>query len=119
MDVVMIDTAGRLHNREDLMRELDKIHHVIKRHDETAPHEILLVVDGTAGQNAIQQARVFSQGMELTGLVLTKLDGTAKGGSTISIRRELGMCATSALAKAWKTSNPFHQILCGCYLRQR
>ena len=73
------------------MRELDKIHHVIKRHDETAPHEILLVVDGTAGQNAIQQARVFSQGMELTGLVLTKLDGTAKGGSTIAIRRELGI----------------------------
>ena len=91
MDVVIIDTAGRLHNREDLMRELEKIHRVIKRHDEQAPHEIFLVVDGTAGQNAIQQARIFSEGMNLTGLVLTKLDGTAKGGSTIAIRRELGI----------------------------
>lgn len=91
MDVVIIDTAGRLHNRDDLMRELDKIHRVIKRHDEQAPHEIFLVVDGTAGQNAIQQARIFSQSMAISGLILTKLDGTAKGGSTIAIRRELGI----------------------------
>lgn len=91
MDAVIIDTAGRLHNREDLMRELEKIHRVIQRQDMSAPHEILLVVDATAGQNAIQQARIFSQGMQVSGLILTKLDGTAKGGSTIAIRRELGI----------------------------
>ena len=91
MDVVIIDTAGRLHNREDLMRSGKKSTASLSATMKTAPHEILLVVDGTAGQNAIQQARVFSQGMNLTGLVLTKLDGTAKGGSTIAIRRELGI----------------------------
>ncbi|TVR43969.1 MAG: signal recognition particle-docking protein FtsY [Planctomycetota bacterium] len=90
-EVVIIDTAGRLHNRDDLMRELDKIHRVIKRHDEASPHETFLVVDGTAGQNAIQQARIFSQSLHVSGLILTKLDGTAKGGSTIAIRRELGI----------------------------
>jgi fused signal recognition particle receptor len=90
-DLVIIDTAGRLHNREDLMRELDKITRVIKKRVPSAPHEVFLVVDATAGQNAIQQARVFKETMGVTGLMLTKLDGTAKGGVTITIKRELGI----------------------------
>jgi fused signal recognition particle receptor len=89
--VALIDTAGRLHNREDLMRELEKITRVIQKKVPSAPHEVLLVVDATAGQNAIQQAKIFKEHMGVTGLILTKLDGTAKGGSTISIKRELGL----------------------------
>lgn len=88
-DLVLIDTAGRLHNKEHLMRELEKIRRVIQKRLPTAPHETLLVLDATAGQNAIQQAKVFGAAMGVTGLVLTKLDGTAKGGVTITIRREL------------------------------
>jgi fused signal recognition particle receptor len=88
-DLVLIDTAGRLHNKEHLMRELEKIRRVIQKRLPTAPHETLLVLDATAGQNAIQQAKVFGTAMGVTGLVLTKLDGTAKGGVTITIRREL------------------------------
>ncbi len=90
-DVVLIDTAGRLHNKEHLMRELEKIRRVIQKRLPQAPHETLLVLDATAGQNAIQQAKVFGQSMGVTGLVLTKLDGTAKGGVAITIRRELGL----------------------------
>ncbi len=89
MDLVLIDTAGRLHNKEHLMRELEKIRRVIQKRLPSAPHETLLVLDATAGQNAIQQAKVFGQAMGVTGLILTKLDGTAKGGVTITIRREL------------------------------
>jgi fused signal recognition particle receptor len=89
IDLVLIDTAGRLHNKEHLMRELEKIRRVIQKRLPTAPHETLLVLDATAGQNAIQQAKVFGAAMGVTGLVLTKLDGTAKGGVTITIRREL------------------------------
>ena len=88
-DLVLIDTAGRLHNKEHLMRELENIRRVIQKRLPTAPHETLLVLDATAGQNAIQQAKVFGAAMGVTGLVLTKLDGTAKGGVTITIRREL------------------------------
>ena len=88
-DLVLIDTAGRLHNKEHLMRELEKIRRVIQKRLPDAPHETLLVLDATAGQNAIQQAKVFGAAMGVTGLVLTKLDGTAKGGVTITIRREL------------------------------
>lgn len=90
-DVVLIDTAGRLHNREDLMRELEKVRRVIQKRLPDAPHETLLVLDATSGQNAIQQAKVFGAMMGITGLILTKLDGTAKGGATISIKRELGL----------------------------
>lgn len=90
-DLVLVDTAGRLHNREDLMRELTKIRNVIGKALPGAPHDVLLVVDGTSGQNAIQQAKIFGDAMGLTGLILTKLDGTAKGGATISIKRELGL----------------------------
>jgi fused signal recognition particle receptor len=96
-DVVLIDTAGRLHNKEHLMRELEKIRRVIQKRAPEAPHETLLVLDATAGQNAVQQAKVFRDalggeaGRGVTGLVLTKLDGTAKGGVAITIRRELGL----------------------------
>lgn len=84
-DVVLIDTAGRLHTKVNLMDELKKIVRVIKKVIPDAPHETLLVLDATTGQNAIQQAKVFSSATELTGLVLTKLDGTAKGGVLIGI----------------------------------
>ncbi len=90
-DLVLVDTAGRLHNKEHLMRELDKIRRVIQKRLPGAPHETLLVLDATAGQNAVQQARVFKDATGVTGLVVTKLDGTAKGGAAISIRRELGL----------------------------
>jgi fused signal recognition particle receptor len=88
-DVVLVDTAGRLHNKSHLMEELAKIMRVARKKVPTAPHEVLLVLDGTTGQNAIQQAREFTKFVNVTGLVLTKLDGTAKGGIVLSISREL------------------------------
>ena len=88
-DLVLIDTAGRLHNKDHLMRELEKVRRVMQKRLPAAPHATLLVLDATAGQNAVQQAKVFKDSMGVTGLVLTKLDGTAKGGAIISIRREL------------------------------
>jgi fused signal recognition particle receptor len=90
-DVVLIDTAGRLHNKEHLMRELEKIRRVIQKRIPDAPHDVLLILDATAGQNAVQQAKVFKEAMGVTGLVITKLDGTAKGGIAITIKRELGL----------------------------
>ena len=90
-DVVLIDTAGRLHNKEHLMRELEKVRRVIQKRIPAAPHQVLLVLDGTAGQNAVQQAKIFKDVMGVTGLVITKLDGTAKGGAALSIRRELDL----------------------------
>ena len=88
-NVVIIDTAGRLHTRVNLMEELKKIKRVMKKLDDEAPHEVLLVVDGSTGQNAIQQARMFNESVGITGLVVTKLDGTAKGGIVFAITREL------------------------------
>ncbi|KFN89642.1 signal recognition particle receptor protein [Tetragenococcus muriaticus PMC-11-5] len=88
-DVLLIDTAGRLQNKVNLMNELDKIKRVIKREDPSAPHEVLLVVDATTGQNAMNQAKQFKETTDVTGLVLTKLDGTAKGGIVLAIRNEL------------------------------
>lgn len=88
-DVVLIDTAGRLHTKVNLMEELKKIYRVIQKQIPDAPHETLLVLDGTTGQNAIQQARQFSQAARVTGLVVTKLDGTAKGGVVLAIQQEL------------------------------
>lgn len=88
-DVLLIDTAGRLQNKVNLMNELEKIKRVIKREFPTAPHEVLLVVDATTGQNALVQARQFKETTDVTGLVLTKLDGTAKGGIVLAIRNEL------------------------------
>ena len=90
-DVLIIDTAGRLHNKKNLMDELAKINRVISRELPDAMRENLLVLDATTGQNAIMQAKEFSHAAEITGLVLNKLDGTAKGGIVLSIRRELGL----------------------------
>ncbi|MBO1305847.1 signal recognition particle-docking protein FtsY [Enterococcus sp. 669A] len=88
-DILLIDTAGRLQNKVNLMNELQKIRRVIQREYPTAPHEVLLVVDATTGQNALSQARQFKETTDITGLVLTKLDGTAKGGIVLAIRNEL------------------------------
>ncbi len=90
-DVVLIDTAGRLHTKVHLVEELKKIRRVTAKEQEGAPHETLLVLDATTGQNAFQQARVFKEAMDITGIVLTKLDGTAKGGVIIGIQEELGV----------------------------
>ena len=90
-DVLLVDTAGRLHNKKNLMDELAKIDRVIRRELPDAARETLLVLDATTGQNAISQAKEFKNAAEITGLVLTKLDGTAKGGIVLSIRRELGI----------------------------
>ena len=88
-DVILVDTAGRLHNKKNLMDELSKIHRIIRRELPDSDLETLLVLDGTTGQNAISQARLFSEATHITGIVLTKLDGTAKGGVVIGIREEL------------------------------
>ena len=90
-DVLIIDTAGRLHNKKNLMDELAKIDRVIGRELPNASKETLLVLDATTGQNAVMQAKEFKEASKITGLVLTKLDGTAKGGIIISIRKELGI----------------------------
>ena len=90
-EILIVDTAGRLHTKSNLMAELAKVKRVIGRQCAGAPHEVLLVLDATTGQNGITQARVFHEGLGLTGLVLTKLDGTAKGGIVIRIYRELGV----------------------------
>ncbi len=91
VDVVLIDTAGRLHTQEGLMEELRKVHRVVARKVEGAPHETLLVVDGTVGQNAIQQGRLFRDAVMPTGIVVTKLDGSARGGGVVALCRELGL----------------------------
>jgi fused signal recognition particle receptor len=91
IDVVIIDTAGRLHVKTHLIEELKKVVRVIAREMPGAPHEALLVIDATTGQNAINQARVFFEALPLTGIVLTKLDGTAKGGAVFAIQSELGV----------------------------
>ena len=90
-DVVIVDTAGRLHTKENLMNELEKMHRVIKRAMPDAPHEVLLVLDATTGQNAIRQAEIFNRAVGVTGIALTKLDGTAKGGIVFAIKRDLGI----------------------------
>ncbi len=91
IDVVLADTAGRLHNQSNLMAELTKVRRVIARFDPTAPHETLLVVDGGSGQNALAQARQFGEAVQVTGLALTKLDGTARGGVAFAIVEETGL----------------------------
>ncbi|WP_100404508.1 signal recognition particle-docking protein FtsY [Bacillus solitudinis] len=89
VDVLLCDTAGRLQNKVNLMNELEKVKRVIEREVPTAPHEVLLVLDATTGQNAMSQAKTFGQSTDVTGIVLTKLDGTAKGGIVLAIRHEL------------------------------
>jgi fused signal recognition particle receptor len=90
-DTVILDTAGRLHTQKNLMEELKKIRRVVQKRLPGAPHEVWLVMDGTNGQNAIQQAKLFREAVELTGLVVAKLDGTARGGALFTITRELGL----------------------------
>ena len=90
-DVVIIDTAGRLHTQVNLMRELEKVRRVIEKQLPGAPHEVLLVLDATTGQNGLQQAKLFHESIRLTGLFLAKLDGTAKGGIVIAIRNEVNL----------------------------
>jgi fused signal recognition particle receptor len=89
VDVVIVDTAGRLHTQDDLMAELGKVRRVISRQLEGAPHETLLTLDATTGQNGLRQAKLFSETADVTGVVLTKLDGTARGGIALAIAREL------------------------------
>lgn len=88
-DVVIVDTAGRLHTKDNLMAELSKMKRTAQKFDRSAPHEVLLVMDATTGQNGLQQARLFTESAGVTGIVLTKLDGTAKGGIAVAIAREL------------------------------
>lgn len=90
-DYLIVDTAGRLHTKSNLMEELKKITRVVSRECPSAPHEVLLVVDATTGQNAIVQAKVFNEAVGVTGIVLTKLDGTARGGIVVAITQELGI----------------------------
>ncbi len=90
-DVLLIDTAGRLQNKAGLMGELQKIARVLKKHDATAPHAVLLVLDATTGQNAISQVEAFQAAVPLTGLIMTKLDGTAKGGILVALAHRFGL----------------------------
>lgn len=91
IDCVIVDTAGRLHTKTNLMQELEKIRRTAQRIIPGAPHEVLLVIDATTGQNGLQQAKLFTDAAAVTGVVLTKLDGTAKGGVVVAIARELGL----------------------------
>src|ERR1700690_4480475 len=91
IDVLIVDTAGRLHTKNSLMAELDKMRRTAQRIIPSAPHEVLLVMDATTGQNGLQQARLFTESAGVTGIVLTKLDGTAKGFIAIAIARELNL----------------------------
>jgi fused signal recognition particle receptor len=88
---LFVDTAGRLHTKHNLMQELQKVHRVMEKKLPGAPHEVLLVLDGTTGMNALNQAREFHKAVRITGLVVTKLDGTSKGGIVVSIQKELGL----------------------------
>jgi fused signal recognition particle receptor len=91
IDYVIVDTAGRLHTKENLMAELQKMRRTAVRVIPGAPHEVLLVIEATTGQNGLEQARKFTESSEVTGIILTKLDGTAKGGVVVAISRELGL----------------------------
>ena len=90
-DVLLVDTAGRLHNKAALMEELRKVIRVLRKQDPTAPHSVLLVLDATTGQNAIQQVRVFKEMVDVTGLVVTKLDGSARGGIVVALAETFGL----------------------------
>jgi fused signal recognition particle receptor len=91
LDTVIADTAGRLHTQDDLMKELQKIVRIAARKSPGAPHETLLVLDGSTGQNAVSQGKVFKAALPVTGLLVTKLDGTARGGAVVAMRKELGL----------------------------
>ena len=109
VDILLVDTAGRLQNRTELMGELEKIVRVMKKVDPSAPHAVLLVLDATVGQNALSQVEVFRKAVGVTGLAMTKLDGTARGGILVAIARRSSPCPciSSASAKAstiWRRS---------------
>lgn len=109
VDVVIIDTAGRLHTKTPLMQELEKIKRTCKKNHPQAPHETLLVLDATTGQNAIDQAKTFHQFTPITGLILTKLDGSAKGGIVVSIYRQLGIPVKFiGIGEGIEDLQPFH-----------
>lgn len=109
LDVVLIDTAGRLHTKANLMEELKKVVRVIRKVIPSAPHETLLVLDATTGQNAVQQAKVFHEAIELTGLIMTKLDGTAKGGVVLGIGDALDVpIALIGVGEGADDLRPFH-----------
>ncbi len=91
VEVVLVDTAGRLHTQRNLMEELEKVDRVIRRRCEGAPHECLIVLDGTVGQNAVAQVRSFGDVVDLSGIILTKLDGTARGGIVVGLQQEFGL----------------------------
>ena len=91
LDTVLVDTAGRLHTQDDLMKEVQKVARVVGKKAPGAPHEVLLVLDGSGGQNVVQQGRLFAAALQLTGVVVTKLDGTARGGAVVALRREVGL----------------------------
>lgn len=91
IDTIVVDTAGRLHTRSDLVEELKKVRRVVGRKRAGAPHETLLVVDATTGQNSVVQAATFTEAVSVTGMIVTKLDGTAKGGSVVAVRNQLGL----------------------------
>ncbi len=90
-DVIIIDTAGRLHTQTNLMEELSKVRRVITKQMPDAPHETLMTIDATTGQNGVRQAKLFGEAVDVTGVILTKLDGTAKGGIALAIANELGI----------------------------
>jgi fused signal recognition particle receptor len=109
VDVVLIDTAGRLHTKTNLMEELQKIHRVAGRRLPGSPHEIWLVLDSTTGQNALSQAQMFHQALGVTGVVLTKVDGTAKGGIVVSISKELQLpIRYIGIGEQLEDLRPFH-----------
>ncbi|MCK4276910.1 MAG: signal recognition particle-docking protein FtsY, partial [Phycisphaerae bacterium] len=104
----LVDTAGRLHTQEGLMRELTKIRNVVAKKIPGAPHEVLLVLDATTGQNAINQARSFTDAIDVTGIFLAKLDGTAKGGVVVAIRNEVNIPVKFVgLGESYEDVEPF------------
>lgn len=109
IDILIADTAGRLHTQDNLMQELEKIKRVLKKHNEKAPHETLLVIDGGSGQNAVQQANEFHKSIELSGIAVTKLDGTAKGGVLFAISDSLNLpIRYIGIGEAIDDLKPFH-----------
>jgi len=110
MDILIIDTAGRLHTKYNLMQELNKLRGVAQKQVHQAPHECLLVLDATTGQNALNQAKVFTQAVGVTGTVLAKLDSTAKGGMVFAVAGELGLpvlfAATGERLDDWAEFDP-------------
>jgi len=109
IDILIADTAGRLHTQDNLMQELEKIKRVLKKHNDVAPHETLLVIDGGSGQNAVQQANEFHKSIELSGIAVTKLDGTAKGGVLFAISDSLNLpIRYIGIGEAIDDLKPFH-----------